>query len=147
MHYLKFSHICSSNSGVFATCAKIPIPGNKEYTARYPHNVNVWLEAVRFQIERNGSADQARKLLYRAQQNNEAEPLIYDQLFRVELINAAILRKRLEITGTVALESESANIELVDGSAAIKGSGIGCFETIAETAGEAQWNIYSIMNK
>merc|ERR1712021_107732 len=92
----------------------------EEYTARYPHNVNIWLEAVRFQIERNGSADQARKLLYRAQQNNEAEPLIYDQLFRVELINAAILRKRLEITGTVALESESANIELVDGSAAIK---------------------------
>merc|ERR1711935_1195652 len=66
------------------------------------------------------SEAEVKQLLYRAQQNNEAEPLIYDQLFRVELINAAILRKRLEITGTVSLESESANIELVDGSAAIK---------------------------
>lgn len=90
----------------------------EEYTARFPHNVNIWLEAVRFQIERNGSADQARKLLYRAQQNNANEPLIYDQLFRVELVNATILRKRLEITGSV--ESESNNIELVDGAAAIK---------------------------
>ena len=73
----------------------------EEYVGKYPHKVAVWMEAARFQLERNGSADQARKILYRAQQNIPNEPVIFDQLFRVELINACILRKRLEITGNL----------------------------------------------
>lgn len=89
----------------------------EEYVGKYPHKVAVWMEAARFQLERNGSADQARKILYRAQQNIPNEPVIFDQLFRVELINACILRKRLEITGNL---EENEGTDLTDGLAAMK---------------------------
>ena len=51
-------------------------------------------------------ADQARKLLYRAQDNNRSAMEIYDQLFRIELIHACQLRKRLEITGSLQNEEK-----------------------------------------
>ena len=60
-------------------------------------------------MERNGSADQARKILFRAQQNNPSALEIYDQLFRIELINACMLRKRMEITGS-AQEKDNVSI-------------------------------------
>lgn len=93
----------------------------EEMISRFPHNVNVWISAAKFQLERNGSVDQARKLLLRAQQQVPTAAEIYDQLFRIELVNSAQIVKRLNVAGGSADSSELEPIEtdVRQGAAAI----------------------------
>jgi len=81
----------------------------EELISRHPHNVEIWLAASRFQVERNGSVDQARKLLIRAQQQNPHSAQIMDQLFRIELLNAAQINKRIAVAGGAAEQEEEEN--------------------------------------
>ncbi|CAG5111237.1 Oidioi.mRNA.OKI2018_I69.chr2.g5564.t1.cds [Oikopleura dioica] len=92
----------------------------EEFVAMHPHNVHGWLQSARFQVERNGSIEQARKILLRAEMQLPKEPLIWDQLFRVELINAAQLRKRLEVLGGKLPEENESDKDLSMGAAAMK---------------------------
>jgi len=79
----------------------------EELISRHPHNVDVWIAAAKFQVERNGSVDQARRILLRAQVQNKKSSIIYNQLFRIELLNAAQIEKRLAVAGGVEIEDES----------------------------------------
>lgn len=86
----------------------------------HPNNVNGWLQSARFQVERNGSIDQARKILLRAEMQLPKEALVWNQLFRVELLNAAQLRKRLEVLGGKIEEDVESEKDLSMGAAAFK---------------------------
>ena len=80
------------------------------------------MKAAKFQLERNGSVDQARKILIRAQNQNLSNPAVFDQLFRVELVNAAQINKRMEVVGGER-ETDESNVSKTDlrrGAAAIK---------------------------
>ena len=65
----------------------------EELVAMHPNNVDgsllnsalfeivlAWLQSARFQVERNGSIDQARKILLRAEMQLPKEPLVWNQV-------------------------------------------------------------------
>ena len=49
----------------------------EELISRHPHNVDVWIAAAKFQVERNGSVDQARRILLRAQVSLKKDHLFF----------------------------------------------------------------------
>jgi len=94
----------------------------EEMISRHPHKVDVWIAAAKFHLERNGSVDQSRKLLLRAQQQIPNSSEIYDQLFRIELIHAAQINKRLNVAGGSTGDnepSESAEKDVRQGAVAV----------------------------
>ena len=70
----------------------------------------LWVMAAKWEMEESLSMDNARGLLQRGLRFNPTSDHLWQEYFRMELLNADKLRKRREILGLAALAREEADI-------------------------------------
>ncbi|KAK2154426.1 hypothetical protein LSH36_269g09026 [Paralvinella palmiformis] len=81
----------------------------------------LWVLAAKWELEENLSMENARMLLQRGLRYNSKSEHLWQEYFRMELLNADKLRKRRQVLGLAALSKEEADIseEVLNGKVAV----------------------------
>ncbi|XP_072176694.1 U3 small nucleolar RNA-associated protein 6 homolog [Diadema setosum] len=75
------------------------------------NNPALWIMAAKFQLEDNKSAENARALFLRALRHHPTDQKLWVEYFRMELLHADKLRKRLALLKQTMIEPEESEVE------------------------------------